>query len=238
MGVITFNGVSSDSLGIVVETPPNYEIPERDYEEVEVPGRNGPVLIDKGNFKNVDREYNIAIGQLNGDYAALSNKIATWLYGGYGYLRLEDSYEPLYYKMAKFVGPVNISNILQQAGRVTVTFNRKPQRFLKSGDTEQSFSTTGSITNPTGFPAKPLIVISGSGTGKLTIGGKYTVAISNMSSAITLDCEVEDAYNGTANLNALVTCAEGFPILVGGANAVKIEGGITGVRITPRWWTI
>ena len=61
MGVIYYNGKSSEEFGIVVETTPNYEIPERDYEILSIPGRNGDVVIDKGNYKNVERSYNIAI---------------------------------------------------------------------------------------------------------------------------------------------------------------------------------
>lgn len=46
MGVITFNGIASDKLGIQVEHPPGYETPKKDYEIVHVPGRNGDVYID------------------------------------------------------------------------------------------------------------------------------------------------------------------------------------------------
>lgn len=37
-------------------------------------------------------------------------------------------------------------------GRATLEFNCKPQRFLNSGDTAQTISTSGgTITNPTAF---------------------------------------------------------------------------------------
>ena len=46
MGVIVFNGISSKDVGIEVETFPEYTIPEREYEAIHVPGRNGDVIID------------------------------------------------------------------------------------------------------------------------------------------------------------------------------------------------
>lgn len=238
MGVITFNGVTSSSLGIQVEHPPNYETPERDYTIVPIPGRNGNVSIDNGCYKNVNRSYQIAIGEIGGNFADLSNKISKWLHSGNGYLRLEDTYEPDYYKLAMYVEENSIENILQQAGRATITFNRKPQRFLKTGDTKNTFSVSGgTISNPTNFNSLPLIVVKGSGNGILTIGG-YVVTLTNIISSITLNSEIEEAYNGTTNLNMYVTLSKGFPMLLPGNNTVAFSGGITSVEIYPKWWTI
>ena len=41
MGVIIYNGVSSEEFAIQVEHPPGYETPEKDYEVTHIPGRNG-----------------------------------------------------------------------------------------------------------------------------------------------------------------------------------------------------
>ena len=41
MGVITFNGITSSSVGVEVETFPNYVAPQKDYEVIHIPGRNG-----------------------------------------------------------------------------------------------------------------------------------------------------------------------------------------------------
>ena len=57
MGIIIFNGRSSKDLGIEVWSPPNYQVPQRDYDTVHIPGRDGDLLIDKESYKNVSRSY-------------------------------------------------------------------------------------------------------------------------------------------------------------------------------------
>lgn len=59
MGNINFNGISSKDLGVEVETFPDYVAPQKEFEAVHVPGRNGDVLIDTGAYQNVSRPYKI-----------------------------------------------------------------------------------------------------------------------------------------------------------------------------------
>ena len=86
-------------------------------------------------------------------------------------------------------------------------------------------------------PAKPLIQVTGTGDGTLVVGGS-TISISDMTGAITLDSETEDAYSGTENLNNNVQVNGSYPILQNGKTAVSFSGGITAVQITPRWWSL
>lgn len=72
MGVITFNSRLSSTFGIQVEQRPNYELPEKDYEIIHVPGKSGDILIDKGSYKNVDRIYNIAIGSKSREFYSMA----------------------------------------------------------------------------------------------------------------------------------------------------------------------
>ena len=238
MGIITFNGKSSQDYGIQVEHPPEYEIPEREYEIIAIPGRNGDPVIDKGSFKNVNRSYQIAIGSRQSDFTTLANKISTWLHSTSGYARLEDSYEPDYYKIAMYAESNNVQNILEHAGRATINFNRKPERFLKSGEYKTIFNSSGNIFNPTGFVSKPIITVRGNGNGVLHVGG-CTVSITNIINFIDIDSDIEDSYNGTTNLNLYVTLDnKEYPKLVPGDNSISFTGGITSVEVMPKWWTI
>jgi phage-related protein len=47
MGIITFNGKSSQDI-FVVEHPPEYGSAERNYDIISVPGRNGDLTMDRG----------------------------------------------------------------------------------------------------------------------------------------------------------------------------------------------
>ncbi len=237
MGVVIFNGVSSQDYGIQVEYPPGYQTPARDYEVIHIPGRNGDLVIDNGSYQNVKRSYEIAVGDLKKEFTCMANMIAEWLHSASGYARLEDSYEPEYYRMAMFEDEVSIENILQHAGRTTVEFNCKPQRFLKAGEEDLRLSASTVLRNPTGFRSLPKVTVHGSGRGTLYVGG-YTITVLNIASSVVLDSDIQDAYKGEVNRNSDIVLSNGFPELAPGENRIGWTGGITYVEVMPRWWTL
>ena len=113
------------------------------------------------------------------------------------------------------------------------------KRWLKSGETAITVSSTNTnITNPTAFPARPVIVVTGSGNGTLTVGGTV-VTLTGISTGMIIDCErmtVTDSA-GTTNLNSVMTLGE-FPTIPAGTSAVQFTGGITSLAITPNWYII
>ena len=237
MGIVMFNGISSLDYGIQVEHPPEYQAPARDYEVIHVPGRNGDLVIDNGSYQNVNRSYQMAIGDLQKDYTSMANVISEWLHSVSGYARLEDSYELEYYRMAMYQDEISVENIMQHAGRLTVDFNCKPQRFLKSGEEIVKITKRTTLYNPTGFNSLPCITVYGSGRGVLSVG-QHIVTISNINGSIVLDSEIQDAYKGTVNRNADITLNKGFPEFIPGENSITWTGGITYVEVIPRWWTL
>lgn len=236
MGIITFNGVDSSSFDMVVETPPNYEIPEKVYSITQVPGRNGDIIIDTKAYKNVDRKYDIAIGARGAKFASLASKIAEWLQSGNGYVRLEDSYDPDVFMLALYKDGLEILNILQQAGRASIAFHRKPQRFLKSGEKPIVFTSGGTLKNPTQYQSLPRIKIYGSNSGSVKIG-KYEIKIEKIIDHVIVDSEIGDAFKDDSSSNLLVELVNGFPKLES-VNEISFSGGITKVEIIPRWWRI
>lgn len=245
MGVITYNNVASDTLGIVVEHPPSRVMPERNVTKISVPGRNTEVLIDEGTYKNVLVPYEIAIGAYDGNFDALADKIVRWLHSSSGYARLEDSFDSTHYRMGIYAESGEIENILSKAGRAKVNFDCGPQRFLKTGDIQTTFTSSGTITNPTKHNAKPIITlkIHGNSTGTLNIAGQ-SISIKAMSTSssiitLTINSEVGDAYSGSTNRNAYITMNNHeFPELKPGSNYISFSGGITEVSIIPKWWEV
>lgn len=237
MGIIIYNGRSSRDYHIQVEHPPGYELPEKDYESVHIPGRNGDFIIDRGSYKNVDRTYTISIGDVDRNFPSMAHDIAVWLSSARTYTRLEDSYEPNYYRLAIYTQEADIENILSHGARSDITFNCKPQRFLKIGDKAQTFTKAEVIKNPTNFESRPIITVHGSGSGTAMIGN-YTVVISDIKTSIIIDSEIQDAYSGETNRNPDVTLSDGFPILPPGFTTISFNGGITSVEVIPKWWTL
>lgn len=158
MGVIWFNGISSDDIGIVVERYPNYTIPMRKLSTQSVDGRNGDLLFSQNAFENVIQTYEIYIRQTGMNMQEVAHKLIEWLFAVEGYQRLEDSYDLDHFRLAYVVGGQKIINNLNRFGRATLEFNCKPQRFLKSGEEAVNITTSpGSVTNPTQYKSAPLV---------------------------------------------------------------------------------
>ena len=231
-----FNGTSSQDLHALVQTAPEYEFPEKDYSVTHVEGRNGDIVIDTGSWQNVPRTYNLAIDTRKISYAEVASKLVQWLHSASGYARLEDSYEPDFYRMAMYKDSGSISNIYSKAGQIEISFDCKPQRYLKSGEVSDLFTSNTEYRNPTDFPSKPKIVIHGSGSGTVKIGA-YEITIFNILDGMTVDCEIQDTYKNNINCNSRVSIAE-YPKIIAGNNMISMSGGVTSIEITPRWWML
>lgn len=229
---ITFNGVKSTDKGLYVSGNKAFNSAEKEYTKVSVPGRSGDLLLFSRRFKNVNTIYH---GIVIDSYADNTEAIRAWLLSADGYCRLEDTYNPNYFRMAVFTGPVDFDTILLEAGETDLTFDCKPQRWLKTGEASTTFNASGTITNPTKFTSSPLIRVYGTGdvtfsNGKITVSTKGT-------SYIDVDCDIKDCFEGSSNRNSNVSIS-GWPELSPGSNSVTFGSGIKKVIITPRWWTL
>ena len=234
MGVIMFNNKSSADCRIQVAHPPGYAYPERDYTVTHIPGRNGDIIQDNGCYKNVERTYEVSFDVPNEDFATYANAVSAWLHSTTGYARLEDSYEPNYYRMATYQESNIFENLYNQAGTATIVFECKPQRFLKTGDNTIAIQNSLTIMNPTGFEAYPLFKVTGT-SGVLTVNGN-SITFSSIDDFVMLDCELQDAYKENINKNSTISGT--FPVLKTGSNTISWTGNISSVTMKPRWWTI
>ena len=216
MGIIICNGQSSADYGIKV----------------------WPIICIFIIIIETTRTYVVSFGRDDKkDFTAMANKLVEWLHSCSGYARLEDSYEPDFYRLAMYKDSNDITNVYHQAGQVTLRFNCKPQRFLKSGDNVIRFNGFGRLENPTNFEARPIIKVYGSGDGVLKIG-EYTVTIKSIDGFIVIDSELMDAYKDGRNCNSQIELNGNFPRLTKGRNAISFSGGITSLEVQPKWWTI
>ena len=231
------NKITKD-FNMHIEKYPAIKGATRKRTTVSVAGHNGDLHSDEGAYTNYKQPYAC---YFHGDVPTpeQAHAIRAWLHSSGEYLKLEDTYDPKYYRMATFIGPLDVNNYLNKYGRCTVYFDCAPQYFLKSGDFPVTFSQSGVISNPTSEKALPLIKVYGpEGSGTVTIGS-VMVEIKSIDGELILDCEVEDAYklvngekiNENGNINA-----PNFPELLPGENTVSFAGTIKKIEIIPRWW--
>ena len=241
-GTFTFGSKCSQDYDVILTRPPSRIIAERDVEVISVAGRSGDLIQDNGRYKNVPLTYDCAVIPKNGKlFREAAEDIVSMLGSVSGYARLENSFYTESYRMARVSKQIDVESIVEKAGKFSINFDCKPQRFLVEGETPVEFSAPSTITNPTLFSAKPLIMVYGTGAGTLTVGDT-TVEINTLEDQIALDCEIQDAYrqvgeSAAENMNSCIYAPE-FPELAPGENVVSWDGDITSVTITPRWWTL
>ena len=233
---LTFDNNNSLNYGIYITGEAVYDVPERAVEMVTVPGRNGALALDEGRFENIEVKY--PAGAFGVDQDAFASKIRDFrniLASRYKYVRLTDSYHADEFRLALYRSGLEADPVyMNRAGTFDIIFECKPQRFLTSGETVTTMTASGTITNPTQFESKPLIVVTGTGT--LTVNG---VAITITASPTTIDCEAMEAYNGTTSRNGSITLSPNrFPVLSPGSNSITKTSGISQIKITPRWWRV
>lgn len=175
---LTFAGSTSASFDVAITGEGVYNAPERDVEQVVIPGRNGELMLDNGRFQNIDIIYPACIAaDSQADLADAISNFRNFLCSKIGYQRLEDDYNPDEYRMAIYKSGLEVSPKIRQAGSFEIIFNCKPQRFLKSGETETAVANNGTISNPTQFESKPLLAVKG--WGELSVNG-YGINIPNV----------------------------------------------------------
>lgn len=228
-----FGGVKSTDYGIYISGSQVFNAPERDVESIEIPGKNGNLTISRNRFKNITVSYPAFIRK---DFHVNAGSARAWLLKNDGYMRLEDTYHPEFFRLAQFTGPIDFDmRFLNYAGETNLIFNCKPQRWRKDGENPIELTDPKTIYNEL-FPALPLIKVNGTGAGNLYVGGS-AVEILSLDEYVMLDSDTQNAYKGTMNKNSTISAPE-FPVLQPGENTISWDGGITSVEITPRWWTV
>lgn len=237
LGHFSFNGKNSQEFGICIEKTPSLDRPQRKHNLYKVPGRSGDIIEMLDAFENINKTYEVWAA--NDNFRDVGNdfvSISEWLYSTNGYVRLEDDFEPDIYRMAYFVGPFDVENLLNLYGKTKLTFNCRPERYYKSGEVTLSVSNGGNIVNRTAFTAKPLLKVVGSGNVSISIGS-HTMYINNLVDYIYIDCDSMEAYRqSTENRNGLISGE--FPVIEKGSQQIRTTGNVTSVEITPRWYTI
>ena len=180
VNTITFGGVTSSTYDIYISGEGVWSAPARDAETVTIPGRNGAFVHDKGRFENIEVTYPAFIVKDNNtNFTTKIDGFRNALASQVGYQKLVDTFHTDEYRMAAFIGGLEVKPILynDHAATFDITFTCKPQRFLTTGDTAVTVANNGTITNPTLFDSHPLLAVKGNGT--VTMNG-FPIVLNNV----------------------------------------------------------
>ena len=175
---LTFDGQNSLDNGVFITAESSYDAPERDIEEIEIAGRNGAFLLDKGRWKNIEVTYKAgAFGSNQSEFASKIRDFRNLMASRIGYKRLTDTYNPNEFRLGTFKDAFEVKpESATRHGEFDLVFNCKPQRYLTSGETEIEVTSGQTITNPTAYEASPLI--KAYGYGNIEFDG-YTININD-----------------------------------------------------------
>lgn len=241
MSKFIYANIDTEDYGLIVADEVVDYSPKRVYEEVEIPGKDGVMLLDMKRYENCEHSYTVVIPTgYEDEFVTFRNKLMSKV----GYNRLTDSFNAGEFYMAcidEDFAPVHAGD--RDMGKARITFTRKPQRFLTSGETERTLTVgnvANTVTNPTDFPSKPLLKVKGSGSVYIN---SDTITITGVSSSTTLyiDCDLMDAYtmSGSAIVPAndkIQLSNDKFPKLKAGSNTIRAT--TTSASIIPRWWRL
>lgn len=227
---IKFGSVDFSGDGAYIWGAGEFSAPSRSIEVVNVPGRNGDVIFDNGNYNNTTATYSVIVTR---DIERNTNRLKYLLYSQKGYQKLYDSDRKGFYREAYFADGFEIAST--KSGVVTVVFNCKPFWRDINGDTAIEFVKDSVLFNQYFENSRPKIEVFGNGSGNVFINHQ-NVYISNIDTSLTIDCETQDAYKDGENKNSTINTAD--IELLPDKNNISFSGGITSVKITPRWVTI
>ena len=222
---LTFDGIDSRQYGVYITGQAVYNSPSRDVEMIEIPGRNGSYALDKGRFNNIEVTYPAGIyGKDESEFRDAISDFRNALSSRKGYCRLTDDYNPNEYRMATYMTGLDVSVAKLEAGEFQITFNCKPQRFLTSGETEQTILSGATITNPTLFESEPLLRVLG--YGKIEINSSDITVENEDIGNVVLQNESDLNYDTKfildSNTISLLNTSDTITIPSG----LKIAGGI------------
>lgn len=251
---LTFGGRPISDFSVYISGAGTFGAPERDRKSVVIPGRDGELTIDNGRYKNIKVSYPAFIAK---DYSQNVAALRNYLLSFTGYARLEDTYHPDEFRMARYTGAFDGGSTKgMNAGSFKIEFDCMPQRWLKSGEKVldgffaiDGGSTAAPLQNPTPMIAKPLIKVS------LNAAEYADITLSDISMRVTntrtmyIDCDMQEAYDALdqSSMNEYLTLSDGeFPYFSPGDNTLvlsveSLAGSYDGridVEITPRWWIL
>lgn len=238
MNSITYNGVTSQSLGIFVSRGSSFDAAAPDYVSYQIPGKNGDLQINNDRYMNIDVTYPVFIP---GGFPASVQAVRNWMRSADGYVELTDTYDTTHYRLARGKDVLEFSPTAENKGaNFQLVFDCKPQRFLKNGNSWKTLSSGDVLDNPAPFVALPQFeVYNNTANATFTVTnslGTYTMTATAARAGYTfIRTEIMNIYNGNTNLNHLFT--GDFPVFAPGNNTITFSG-MGSLKVRPYWWEL
>lgn len=236
---IKINGVSSESLGIWVDTPPMPMLGKRrrstfqtgadeDITEVLESYENSTLTVNFYVFK--DANYSGTEGTVYYDNTAIYSYFADAQ-------TLETSrHEGFFYKVRDISSIKPATSYNAKKVKYSVTFTVSPFRYKVDNAAESVSGSTATITNSGTIYSKPQIHFTGTGTVKISCNGdEFTVSSIPANSEVIVDSNRRiTVIDGSIRFGST---SGKYPMLAVGNNAIELTGTVSNFEIykNERW---
>ena len=218
----TFDGQNSADFGLMMASDPESVHPSRRGTSSQIVGRNGVFVREDGSFDTYTQTYDVLLDSRSEGVYARARRVANWLLGSRGFCRLEDTFEPDVFKLARYAKQLSVENRLTRFGRAQIAFEVQPQRYLKLGETEIGIDSgvdSGNVYYGTirvyGIPHGAVSAYMESATGVSAVGtfrgangvelGQfYDTPVSIPTGTVRIDCAWNNADSSTSVVFGIV----------------------------------
>lgn len=224
---VSYNNESCLEYGIIPVRRPNIPAPEEKVEEVEIPGRNGVLIISEKLYESISILIEFNFMSKPNRWGETYRKAKKWLSGN-GELWFSDDHD-VYFKVL-YCKVTDTERTSRRIGNFTAEFICDPYTYYKSGKNEIELEHV--IYNP-GVTCEPVYRITGEGLCTLTVNGYQFTA--NVGQEIIIDSNRMISYKTDGqSVNTDVAGDYSKLWMNAGENTLSATNGFN-VRITPEW---
>ena len=218
-----WNGKKSTDYGVYVNEQPAITMPLERTTQVKVVGRPGTLTKIEGEDVYDDLVLTVTCVMKNAEKLP---EIMGWLKGA-GKVSFPIRKGGFYY--ARVANQIPFDKVMRgrENRSFAITFRCRPFWYVAS-ETAQTLTKSGSVTNSGTVYSEPIITVTGTGDGRLIVGGEM-IDLEGMTGSITIDSELMECYDGMTSMNDKMSGE--FPRLRPGANGISWSGGITKVSV-------
>ena len=171
--MFTYKGKNATEMHLRVLNNVSFSSPTRDVNSIQVPGRDGDLMMDNGRFNSVIRSVPCRVEVPNGvDIEQAINNINNWLIDDGRFHEFEWDSDSEFRYLARVNGDVVTRRLLSRLGNTTIDFRLHPIKYLKSSFVDFLVNSGDNVTNHFSVEAKPELYIVGSGNITINIDGR------------------------------------------------------------------
>jgi len=235
--MFSFKGIKAQDMNLRILNDITFESPNRSTTIIQIPGRNGSLIMDNGRYEDITRSIPCRLeAPRNRDVEELISRIHNWLGKDIGYHEFLWHKDPDYVYRARAENGAVSGRKLSRLANTLIDFRIHPIKYIKSSMIEREVDHGTIIVNDVEMEANPVIRIVGTGLVWLRIGGSnITINIPNDAEGCIIDSENRTITSLDKQTPLFRNTSGTFPTLDLGNNPVTWESiNEIQVFITPR----